>query len=83
MKHCLEKIAYGGYTRENIASIFNRLEHKQVVFSREKTTSLVNQHILIEHLLTARQPFRCNGRNNSERQRTYPQDDHSLISEIN
>lgn len=43
---------------------------------------LLNQQVLIEQLLSARQPFRRNVRNTSVSQSTYPQGDQSLISEI-
>lgn len=79
IKHCLEKIAYEGSTGEDTAYIFNRLEHKEVIL---KEGEPLNQQILSEHLLNARQSFRCNMRNKSENQSPYPQRDHSLISEI-
>lgn len=38
IKHCLDKIAYREHTREDTAHDFNRLEHKEVILSRGKTT---------------------------------------------
>ena len=44
IKHCLDKIAYRGYTREATACNFNRLGPKDVILSRGRTTYFIRMH---------------------------------------